>query len=119
MIVEDDEIKIAIERAEFFNYKVSETDYALFISTPKSNWWIDFSNEDNIKLWHKNMRIYKKKNKKFGEDYHLQRGHFKRIVYAINYIYKHDAAKYTNNEHSRSKKNNDRIEKIFQSINKK
>lgn len=119
MVVEDMEVQIAIERALALDYKVKETDYAIFITTPKSNWWIDFSNQDNIKLWHKNMRIYNKKNDKFGEDYHLQRGHFQRVLYAVNYIYKHDSTKYTNKETSKIKKNNDRINKIFDNIAKK
>lgn len=118
MKVSEEEVHIAIKRAESLNFNVKETNYALFITTNKANWWIDFSNEDNIKLFHKNMRIYNKKNEKFGEDYHLQRGHFKRVVYAINYIYKHDMDKYTNNEKSKNKRNNDRIEKIFEKIKK-
>lgn len=119
MVVDKNEVQIAVNRANDLNFQVRETNYALFIKTNKSDWWIDFSNGDNIKLWHKNMRIYKNKNEKFGEDYHLQRGHFKRMLYAINYIYKHDNDKYTSNEKSKSKRYNDRIDRIFEAIKNK
>ncbi len=119
MVVEKEEVDIAIKRANDLNFSVNESPYSIFIKTNKSSWWIDYSNKDNIKLWHKNMRISTKKNKKFNEDYHLQRGHFKRIIFAVNYIYKHDNDKYTNHEKSRNKKYNDRLDKIFNKISKK
>lgn len=115
---EKKEINIAIQRALDLGYDVTESVYAIFIKTPKSSWWIDYSNLDNIILWHKNMRIYNKKNEKFGEDYHFQQDHFKRIVYAVNYIYKHDTDKYTHREKSRNKRNNDKLDKIFREIKK-
>lgn len=115
MMIESD-IDIAIEKAKELNYKVQETNYALFITTPISTWWIDFSNIDNIKLWHKNMRINKKRSDKFSEDYHLQKKNFKKVIYALNYIYKHDTYKYTDKEKSKVKINNDKIENIFKKI---
>ena len=71
MIVSEEEIQIAIKRAENLNFKVKETNYALFITTNKANWWIDFSNGDNIKLFEIGREIlredvfYNKSIKKF------------------------------------------------------
>lgn len=107
--------KIAIEEIEKHGYKYKEIQNEIFITTPKSSWWLDCSNIDNIKLWHKNMR-WTANNKKFGNDYHLQKDHIEDIAQAIIYIKKHDNAKYSLNENSRSYNYYKKMEKLFEKI---
>ena len=115
----DKKAKEAIEYARRKSYEVIEIKDAFFIKTNKSNWWIDYSNLENIILYHKNMRISNKKKTNINEEYHVQKKNLQNFITAINYIEKHDSVKYTNKEKSKKIKHNNRMDYLFNLIEQK
>lgn len=108
-------ISEAIKKAKKYGFSVNETEWALFITTPKSSWWIDYSKEDKIILWHRNMRNNNKNKDSFETNYHYQRK-LNSITEGIKYIKYHDERKYTSKESRKYAGQNKRMDKLFRQI---
>lgn len=104
------EINEVKKLAEKYNFKVYETINSIYITTNIGQWRID-DDKNNLKLFHKSMRINALHKRKFNEDYHFQKN-IENVRHAMNYIHKHDLVKYNKKY---IKKTN--VEKLFETLN--